>query len=441
MNRKMRKREQSSAVRRLTGDETGFGLIEVVVSALMVILVSSGVYLGLSAASTTSGINKHRSTATYIAQEDQDRMRAMAVVELSNYRATTTQTVGGIVFTVASGASWVTDSSGAASCTSGSSQANYLRISSSVSWPGMTIKPVTIESIIAPPSGSFGANQGSLAVQVRDRNGNPVSGALASLSGAQSYSDTTNSLGCVLWGYLPVGNYTVALAKTGYVDPQGVAQPSKPVGVVGEATNTLAFDYDLGGQIKANYQTLDGAGNVVAANGTSFTAVTSHLTVPLPAFGDGQPHSSFTSSAIFPFTDPYGVYAGSCAGADPTLYGSPANPAQLALVQPGGVTTVTLREPPIALFVKRNSLPDVGAIVKLTGTGTGCGALPARTTGTDGFVTDRAFPYGPYNVCVQDTVSGTSYKKTGTVSNTSPNGVPVASATYDMTSATAGTCP
>jgi hypothetical protein len=67
--------------------------------------------------------------------------------------------------------------------------------------------------------------------------------------------------------------------------------------------------------------------------------------------------------------------------------------------------------------------------------------LPARTTGTDGFVTDRAFPYGPYNVCVQDTVAGTNYKKTGTVSNTSPNGVPVASATYDMTSATAGTCP
>jgi hypothetical protein len=421
----------------LRDDESGLGLVEVVVSAMLLVLVSSGVYMGLDGASATSGVNKGRSLASEIAQQDQDRMRAMAVTELSNYRATTTTTVGPVTYTIASSASWITDDTGTASCTSGQAKAHYLRIASSVTWPSMHVKPVTVESIVAPPAGSFGTNLGSLAVQVRDRNGNGVPGVSVSLSGAQSYTDATNAIGCVLWGYLPLGNYTVAVSKQGYVDPSGASQPSRAAGVVGGATSTTAFDYDLGGQIRASYETLTQSGGApIPANGTSFTAVTSHLTVPLTPFGDGQPHASYTSTAVYPFTDPYGVYAGSCAGNDPTLYGVPA---QLALVQPGATTAVTLREPPVDLLVTRGGRPVQGATVKLTGTASGCGALPDRTTGADGYVTARALPYGTYSACVQATVSGTTYKATGTFADTSATGVPVGSATYNLT--TAGTCP
>jgi Tfp pilus assembly protein PilV len=421
----------------LRHDQSGFGLIEVVVSSLLLVLVASGVYLGLDAASATSGVNKHRSLATEIAQQDQDRMRAMAVTELSNYRATTTTRVGTVTYTIASSSSWITDDTGTASCTSGQARAHYLRIASSVTWPSMHIKPVTVESVVAPPAGSFGTNLGSLAVQVRDRNGAGVQGVSVSLSGAQNYTDTTNEIGCVLWGFLPVGNYTVSLSKQGYVDPSGVAAPSRAAGVVGESTSTIAFDYDLGGQIQATYESVDSStGRAVPANGTAFTAVTSHLAVPLPPFGDGQPHTSYTTGLLFPFTDPYGAYAGACAGADPTLYG---NPAQLALVSPGGTAAVTVREPPVDLLVTRGGRPLQGAIVKLTGTASGCGALPNRTTGSDGYMTDRALPYGTYDVCVQATVSGTTYFLRGTVANAAPGGVPVGRATYDLT--TAGTCP
>lgn len=418
-------------------DQSGFGLIEVVVSSLLLVLVASGVYMGLDGASMTSTVNKRRSLATEVAQQDQDRMRAMAVTELSNYRATSTTTVGAVAYTVASSASWITDDTGTASCTSGQARAHYLRIASSVTWANMRVKPVTVESVVAPPAGSFGTGLGSLAVQVRDRNGSGVPGVAVALSGPQSYTDTTNEIGCVLWGYLPVGNYTVGLSKQGYVDPSGAAQPSRAAGVVGEATSTTAFDYDLGGRIRASYETLTQSGGApIAANGTAFTAVTSHLAVPLAPFGDGQPHASFTSGPVFPFTDPYGAYAGTCAGADPTAYGVPA---QLALVQPGGTTPVTLREPPVDLLVTRGGRPVQSATVKLTGTGTGCGPLPDRTTGADGYLTDRALPYGPYAVCVQATVSGTTYAARGTVANTAPSGVPVGGATYDLT--TAGTCP
>lgn len=425
-------------------DESGFGLIEVVVSALLVVLVASGVYLGLDGASATSGINKRRSVSSGLAQQDQDRMRSMTVNGLSNYRDTRRVTVASIEYTIESHASWVTDSTGSASCTSGAAGANYLGIASTVTWPTMTVPPVTVESIVAPPVGSFTSDQGSIAVQVRDRNGAGVPGVAVSLAGARSYTDVTNAQGCVLWGYLPVGNYTVDVTKTGYVDPQGAQNPTKPVGVVGAATNTLAFDYDLGGRIQADYETWSGSA-VVPANGTEFTAVNSHLTVPLPPFGDGALHASFTSGLVFPFTDPYGVYAGNCAGADPLANGQPA---ALVQVTPGATVAVGVRQPPINLRVVNGALPVVNADVKLTGTGAGCGALPARRTDATGYLAFRTYPYGTYGVCAQASVGGITRAQTvtrtaaTTLANTDPNGVPPGNAvTYDMATAPAGTCP
>lgn len=417
----------------LRHDQSGFGLIEVVVSSMLLALVASGIYMGLDGASATSGVNKHRSLATEIAQQDQDRMRAMAVTELSNYRATTTTRVGPVTYTIASSASWITDDTGTASCTSGQARAHYLRIASSVSWPGMTIRPITVESVVAPPAGSFGTNLGSLAVQVRDRTGAGVPGVSVALTGPQGYTDTTNAIGCVLWGFLPVGNYTVTLAKAGYVDPSGVAQPARAAGVVGASTSTVAFDYDVAGWIDASFQTLDRAGGTgVGASFTPYSVVTGHWAVPLIV---RAPQRS-DQMTMYPFADPYGAYAGSCAGADPALYGGRA---PLVTVPPGNRGAVTLFEPPVDLLVTQGGRPVPSAIVKLTGTGSGCGALPDRTTGADGYLTDRALPYGPYNVCVQATVNGTTYAQRGSVANTAATGVPAASATYNLT--TAGTCP
>jgi hypothetical protein len=371
-------------------------------------------------------------------------MRSMTVNALSNYRGSTTATVAGITYTIDSRSSWVTDSSGSASCTSGAANANYLAISSTISWPAMAVKPITVESVVAPPLGSFSSAQGSIAVQVRDRNGVGVPGVVTTLSGPQGYTDVTNAQGCVIWGYLPVGNYDVDVAKSGYVDPQGVLQPTKPVGVVGAATNTLAFDYDLGGRIQANYETWNGAA-AVPANGTVFTAVSSHLTVPLPPFGDGAPHASFTSGLVFPFTDPYGVYAGTCAGADPLANGQAAT---LVQVTPGGTIPVAVREPPINLQVVNGAQPVANASVMLTGTGSGCGALPARMTDVNGLLPDPAYPYGPYTACVQATIGGTTRVQTvtksnaTTLANTSPTGIAAGNAaTFDMATAPAGTCP
>jgi Tfp pilus assembly protein PilV len=416
-------------------DEAGIGLIEVVVSALLVVLVGLGVYAGLDAASATSGVNKHRSLASELAQQDQDRMRAMALVELSNYRESIPRTVGNVTYTVDSRADWTTDRTGTATCTGTDARANYLRISTKVSWANMGIGPIAVESLVAPPNGSFGPGQGSLAIQVNDRNGTGLPGVPVTLAGLKSYTDTTNDSGCVLWGYLPVGDYTVTLSRPGYVDPTGVAQPSKSVSVVGQATNTISFDYDAAATIVARFDTWDGAAWASASGGAFSTVSPSSLRT---SYGTGVRGETVTATGLFPFPAGYGAYAGSCAGNDPLANGQSAT---VVPVEPGGTSNVTLHEPPMNVRVVDGAAPVQGATVKLTGTGSGCGALPDTTTDADGYILDRAQPLGTYTVCTAFTPVGQTalHHVSASVASTSLTGV---SATLNrLDSPVLGACP
>lgn len=420
-------------------DEGGFGLIEVIVSALLLTLVSLGVYMGIDGASATSGINKHRSVATQLAQQDQDRMRAMTVNELSNYRDSGTQTIGGVVYTTTSVASWITDSTGAANCTSGTTQASYLRIATTVTWPNMPIDPVEVESMIAPPNGSFGSDQGSMAVQVNDRNGVGVSGVTVTLAGPQGYTDVTNEAGCVLWGYLPAtpgasDSYTVSIAKAGYVDGDNVAAPVQTVDVIGESTATVSFDYDVGGFIQANFQTYSGGTYVPMTSPVPFSAKHPADTVAIGPWG-----APYKSPALFPSTAAYSVYAGSCLGAEPPT-------AQGATVTPNGTTNVTLQMPPVNIRVMRTSSQGLsGATVKLTAVGSGCSGTTTYTANSTGNVA-AALPYGKYAVCVSGTAGSPSVVRRMTTPVASPvvSSLPTGTALQTFAlynSSTTGACP
>jgi Tfp pilus assembly protein PilV len=426
------------AVARLGRDESGVGLIEVVVSAMLVVLVALSVYFGLDAASRASGVNKHRGVAAELAQQDQDRMRAMAVSQLSNYRETRSLRADGrpagandVVYTIASRAEWITDRSGTASCDGTDARANYLRISTEVMWVGQKIKPIDVQSLVAPPSGSFGPTQGSLAVQVNDRNGTGLAGVGVSLTGARNYTDATNATGCVLWGYLPTGNYTVGITRAGYVDPLGAATPTESVSVVGQATTTLSFEYDRAATIVASFDTTADGTTWTPTTGGSFSATSSALVAPI-VFGTGARTTSITSTPLFPATGGYGVYAGNCAGASAGT--------QPVAVTPGGVTQVALHEPSINLKVVDAGVPVSGATVMLTGTGSGCGALPTTTTGANGFIVDRAQPFGTYTACTDFPRSSQTYSVRTAIDNSAAAGTPVT--TLDRAAgAVLGACP
>ena len=64
---------------------------------------SLGVLAGIDGAAGSSGREKARSVAGTLAEQDQERMRGMRAVDLSNYSWTATSTVGGATYRIAVG--------------------------------------------------------------------------------------------------------------------------------------------------------------------------------------------------------------------------------------------------------------------------------------------------------------------------------------------------
>jgi hypothetical protein len=139
---------------------------------------------------------------------------------------------------------------------------------------------------------------------------------------------------------------------------------------------------------------------------------------------------------LFPFTDAYAVYAGSCTDADPSKYGGAVG---TATVPPGGTGTVAgaLHLPPISATVTRNGSAFGVANVKITSTVAGCADSATVTTNASGKAT-VAMPYGHYTVCADDQGSPAYFVKvaanniTAGGASAAPNIVPSA--------ATKGSC-
>jgi Tfp pilus assembly protein PilV len=421
----------------LMAEQTGFTVIEVMVTAVLVVMVGLGVLGGLDSASLTSGSNKARSIAASLAEEDLERMRGMTVADLSNLRARRTTTVDGVPFEVESRAQWVSDQGGNISCRAGLARADYMAVSSTVTWPAMrNVDPVRSDTIIAPANGTFGPGQGSLAVEIKDRAGRGVPGLDVGLAGPEPQSDATNSDGCVLWGYLDSGAYTISFARQGWVDPQGVSNVTKATDVPSMAVSTAAFDYDEAATVRVNVDTKVGTNPPQSATAEHVSVGHSSLAPPgMRVFGSGSPSSSYTLSSLFPFTSGYSVYSGNCAGANPVNYGQNT----LVTLAPADSQSFTVREPAMNVTVRDGGAPRAGARVTITAIGAGCsGTLRPGTTNSAGQLPsswDPGIPYGPYDVCA--TVGSRARTLRG-VQNSNPDGTDVV---IDLPSSGGTPCP
>ena len=117
------------------------------------------------------------------------------------------------------------------------------------------------------------------------------------------------------------------------------------------------------------------------------------------SFGDGTAKSRSRRTTLFPFTDPYSVWAGQLrrgqaddAGDDPR-HGS-------------GPPSVVVREPTLVFAITNNAVKVASPTVKVTATG-GCSGTTtlANTTAGTGRRWD-ALPFGTYSYCASD---GTKY--------------------------------
>jgi hypothetical protein len=436
-------------VRARARTQDGSFLVEAMVSAMIIVMVGLGVMKTLDRGTRLGGEQKVQAVAGNVAQSEIERIRGMPVSQQSNLRDERTATVGGVTYSISSRANWVNDTSGDATCTTTGARADYMKLETVVTWPGMSgRKPVTLESLISPGVRAFNSDQGSLAVKISDRNGDGVAGVLRGLSGGASDSDTTNDSGCVMWGYLPsAASYTLSFSRPpDYVRPDGSQSVSAPVAVVGGQTSNYELQFDRGGRINAQFVTKR------TTNGTLFASNPQKAHVTNAA--SGAVSSDFdvtsgggTSDLLFPFANnAYTIHADSCALTEvPTTvptpvpappFGPAAPSAVSALVEPGTTTSKTVQLPALNLKVRSNGVFKAGLKLRVT---TPCGTVYDRETISTGEIDDPGFPYAsttaPLTICASD---GSNHETT-TRGNTNYN---VTALTITLTSTDpVGDCP
>ena len=397
--------------------ESGWALIETMFSAALLVVIALAVMSSMDVASRTSAATKGRTVASSLAEQDQERMRAMTINQLSNYHATADPTVGGVTYHVDSRSEWVQDTSGQVASCSDSGQASYIRISSTVTSNnvGRDTKPVVMRGIVAPPVGSLGANQGTLAVKVTNRNGDPVANLPVSLTGNVALSDSTNALGCAIFAYIPAGagtSYTVTLNTPDWVDQNDDQISKKFPNVTPGGVTLQQMTYDQAGSASVDFR--DSTNQPASPAPSAMTVVNPSWTTPGP-----RVVAPTVAGGLFPFvSSPYSLYAGSCVSANPGSYGQPVTSAAVTPTQNTGPVTVPV--PTVNVKVVNGAGNGTPGSVSLKAMGAGCTDVADRqATAPDGTV-GVDVPYGTYKICSSD---GTKYKiESATVSNTASGG-------------------
>lgn len=437
-------------------DESGTTLIEVVVSAVLLVIVSLGVLSAVEAASHSSGEERHRAQAHGIAQEDQARMRAMNINDLANLNQTRTVTRDGSTYTVVSRGDYVTDSTGTATCTPGTASADYIKTTSTVTWPTIGSRPpVVTEGIVAPPSGSVSPDRGGLAITVMDSRSVGIPGVGLSGTGAGSFGGSTGPTGCALFGNLPEGNYTLTPSMSSGVDKDGNPPGPQPTSVLGQATNTVVLQYDNPGSVSPiTFQTRDYSNTLVPANTDTVMLFHTGMTQARRFGTPGTNVASVNANSLFPFTSPYTLYPGNCTGNNPDPGGTGAGGAAdaTATVPVGGNTTLAapLQLPALHLTVwsgSSSSSPGsqvVNARVRIDDDNCG-NFMRTYFTNALGQLDNPALPYSTsYDICANNTTSPPSSIRRQTSNNrtvTSLSSGLVVNLYLQGSGSSSGTCP
>jgi hypothetical protein len=391
-------------------------IVEVLVASILVVLVSLGALGAIDAANRSTAEERHRAAAHGVAEADQARMRSMRISDLANLDQTDQVVEDGTTYTVASRGEFVTNNTGTASCDEGTASADYIRITSTVTWPSIGSRPpVVAESIVSPPSGSIAADRGALAIEVLDAQGNGIPNVGISGSGAGAFNGTTGSTGCVIFGNLPEGDYTLSTSgvTSGFVDRDGNPPDNHPTSVIGESTNTVVLQYAQPGSAVVTFTTKVGS-SLVASKADSIMVFNTGMSTPKTFGTPGTQTTSITATPLYPFTTPDAVYAGTCEGDNPNPNDAEPPPVPQAVadvtVPAGGSAPATIQLPALFITVRSGtssfspgSLVS-GATVRIADRNCPDDPTPGfkRTflTNSQGTLDNPGLPYSSYDVCV-----------------------------------------
>jgi type II secretory pathway pseudopilin PulG len=410
------------------GRQDGYSVVELLVALTVFALVFAAVSIGIGRALELNRGNRNRSAAAYLAARELEEVRAQSFSSVTLGRTTCVYTTTSCnlpsPYTVVQDVAWASPGSTTTSCdvpTSSGAALAYKRVTVTVTWPDMNgVAPVTSQTLLTPPGGTFDPNDGHILVQAFDRDALPLAGKTVSLSGPATASQTTTSDGCAFFAYLDPGTYTATITTSGYVDRQGNQPATQSVGVTASQITRVQFDYDEAATLSVGLVAPSGAVLPTGTYGIAMTVANSNLTVGYKSFQQAATGSGTTRTItpLFPYASGYQVWAGDCADADPAAYSGGSRGAVLAS-NPAATTSGSANLDAVDLVVKRSNgtLMSNATVVATHTAGTGCtsGETLTTTTKTDTNGKLRlALPYGTWTV----TATTSSPTRTGSSSVT-----------------------
>ncbi len=312
--------------------QDGFLLIEVMISALLVALIVTATFNGLSVANRLTSDQRTRGQAALLAAQSQEQLRsepasALDVLETSPHKYTTK--VGGTTYTITQQAKAVSATGNTTGCsateTTAQTGANIL-ITSSVSWARQVSShrpEVKQTSVISPPTGSAievdvlnGTNEGVEGVTARAEFIPNEAGSYNTVEG------TTSSAGCVvLTGIQATSAKVYIVEKAGYVTPTGaLSVKPKELTIAPNITTHYAVQYAEAGRIEAKF-TYEGATSYLSKEVKSDTFVAFNTETGIkPEYELGSTAFQWKAELEEPYLAKTGTYAASAATAIGSKY-------------------------------------------------------------------------------------------------------------------------
>ena len=423
-------------LRRRLASEGGSLLVEVLVSASILLTVGAGVVLVLMTSDAQSSLQRSKALATDVAQNKLDALRAIGYNDLRPLSETVTVNEGGVDFTVVSTATPVAQTDAPTGCLTSRAR-DYMSLKASVTWAEMgTRKPVVLQTKVAAPIGAGGG----LVVSVTGALGQAVPNIPITLSSGGGAA-STDATGCARWDAVSAGSgYSLSASVPGYVQPNGQQDVNiTGLNIAAEETAQKSFAYDRGGSVRLQFLQK----TVAAPLGTPVDADALPADVVLAASNSitkpVTPVSGAVGSAglFYPYpATAYSVYADNCTAAKPAA----TAPVTTTLITAGGTmptatTSLPLQLPNLNVRVVNGNTGTTKIWVK-----TACGTIIGpRAIVADGTMKNPGLPYGTgFTVCAVDG----SKKVSRTVDNTTYT-APSATTTNILTVplVNGGTCP
>jgi type II secretory pathway pseudopilin PulG len=318
--------------------EAGFALIEVIVACAVLAIVALAVLSGIDGATASTTREKARAVAANLAEQDQERLRAMPVDVLKNppqMNDTGDAVIDGVTYHVKSEAKFITDDlGGTPACGASSSQVEYLHIVTTVTSAivGNRIPAVSVDSLVSPTT-DYAEDHGALGIKINDRTGKKGVPGITVTAASSTYtapSGVTDAAGCYVFSSLPIGSYTVTVNQPGYVGRDLNQKGTVNGTVVRKTVSFVQLQYDRAVTIRATFKThTPGKAFPGATATTGFSPSTSTYLSATNGANVGMVRTVNSSAAagtidsagLYPYTEnAYALFAGECGYASPETY-------------------------------------------------------------------------------------------------------------------------